>query len=88
MEALIIKELILRITTLLQCRYKNKLSPHVSSLLLILILTACLTIHPVRGSNIICSKSEYVTSGIEFKKCQDETLQSFEPQSEAARRSS
>jgi len=55
-------------------------------MILILILTAGSIIHHVRGSNIICSESEYVTSGIEFKQCQDETLQSFQPQSAGGRK--
>ena len=57
------------------------------TLLTLLYLLACLSIklHPVKGKHIICSKEEYVTSGIEFKTCQDETLKSFEPADEGAR---
>ena len=84
-EAIMINRITDGITNL---GYKNSASRHVSTLVLLIIITANLRLHPVRGSNIICSKSEYVMSGIEFKKCQDETLQSFEPQSEHARHSS
>ena len=61
---------------------------HVSFALMLLILTICLTIYPAKGKNIVCSKAEYVTSGIEFKQCQDETLKSFQPENPSARRSS
>ena len=80
------KTLSFGVTPCLPSQCKNHLSsPYVKSLIVILILTASSIIHPARGSNIICSESEYVTSGIEFKQCQDETLQSFQPQSTGAR---
>ena len=55
--------------------------------LLYLLMLFSINLHPAKGKNIICSKEEYVTSGIEFKTCQDETLKSFEPEDEGARRS-
>ena len=58
---------------------------YIETLAVILVLSSYPIIHSVEGANIICSKSEYVTSGIEFKKCQDETLHSFEPSSRGAR---
>ena len=65
---------------------KNSLTCPVRYLLVLFVLILSLiNIHPVSGSSIICSKSEYVTSGIEFKKCQDETLQSFQPENSNAR---
>jgi len=67
---------------------KNSLTCPVRYLLVLFVLILSLiNIHPVSGSSIICSKSEYVTSGIEFKKCQDETLQSFQPENSNARES-
>ena len=67
-------------------RNKNSLMSSSNKLFVIFILILnSIIIHPVRGSSIICSKSEYVTSGIEFKKCQDETLQSFQPENSHAK---
>ena len=62
-----------------------KMLVYIETLAVILVLSSYPIIHSVEGANIICSKSEYVTSGIEFKKCQDETLHSFEPSSRGAR---
>ena len=61
------------------------MSVYIETLAVILVLSSYSIIHSVKGANIICSKSEYVTSGIEFKKCQDETLHSFEPPTRGAR---
>ena len=79
------KRFTFRMTSQISSQYRWHLLPDVKYLVVIFILTTNLIIHPVRSSNIICSKSEYVRSGIEFKQCQDETLQSFQPESAAAR---
>ena len=78
-------------------RFTFPMSSHISSqekhhfmsdvkyLIVIFIFITNSIIHPVKSSNIVCSKAEYVRSGIEFKQCQDETLQSFQPESAAAK---
>ena len=79
------KRFTFRMTSQISSQCKWRFLSDVKYFLVIFLLTINPIIHPVTSSNIICSKSEYVRSGIEFKQCQDETLQSFQPESAAAR---
>ena len=84
-ENIMVKQVTFEIPTPTSLKYKHHVFFDIKYLIVVLVLTTNTIIHPVRGGNIICSKSEYVTSGIEFKKCQDETLQSFQPENRQAR---
>lgn len=76
------KRFTLGVTSHISSQDKHQFMSDVKYLIVIFILITNSIIHPVKSSNIICSKAEYVRSGIEFKQCQDETLQSFQPSGE------